>query len=232
MPRLMTAVALVGALILTAHAADGPTPARYAAGSAPLLPVNAIGGGEVLLQVAVDPTGRVETVKPLRTTPPFTEPLIDAVRTWRFFPATDDKAALTPSTVLVAELMRAPTFLVPTFGELPRDVLAPRADVAFPTATMTPAFPPTAHASGVVIVEARIDRDGPPADVSVVRSAPPFDEAARSAAAQWRFRAARGVELPAATYAYIVFGFPMPITGEPPTAPPSLPPTTPGRQGP
>jgi TonB family protein len=48
-------------------------------------------------------------------------------------------------------------------------------------------------------------------ETRVVSPAAPFDQAALDAARQWRFRGAavNGAD----TYAYLIFGFPQPITG-------------------
>src|SRR4029077_17915439 len=65
------------------------SPARLQTGSVPPLPALAVGGGQVLLELSVGADGRVTDVKPLRTTPPFSEMLTQAVRDWRFSPAQD-----------------------------------------------------------------------------------------------------------------------------------------------
>jgi TonB family protein len=188
-------------------------PAIYRAGSLPTLPVTAVGGGEVLLDAAVSAGGAVTAVTPLRVTPPFTEPFADAVLGWLFRPARDlDQAA--PSHVLVAVLVRPPALTVPsTFGEPARDVSVPRADLPMPITLITPAQPPRALRSGVVLLEVRVDSGGRVSNVHVVRSAPPYDGAAQEAAWQCTFRAARLRGIPVASMAYLAFGFPEIVTG-------------------
>ena len=68
-------------------------------------------------------------------------------------------------------------------------------------------------AGGVVLVEVSVDGAGMVKDARVIGSAPPFDQAALDAARKWRFQPARvnGHATPA--YAYLVFGFPQPVTG-------------------
>jgi hypothetical protein len=56
---------------------------------------------------------------------------------------------------------------------------------------------------------------GTVADATVVRSMPPFDEPARTAALQWSFRPARVRGMPVPAFAYIVFGFPAPVSALP-----------------
>jgi protein TonB len=215
----MVAFLLALALALVAHEAFSP--ARYTGGAVPPQPAMAVGGGEVLVELVVTPDGRVTAVTPLRTTPPFAELVADAVREWQFAPASEalqrgrpgEPAPRTPvaSTVLVAAVFRPPALRGPTLGELPQDVASASRETPYPLSTTMPPYPPTAYSGGVVLLEARVDREGAVADVSVVRSAPPFDDAAVTAARQWRFRPAvrRGSTVP--TFVYILFGFRPPV---------------------
>jgi TonB family protein len=218
------------------------SPARYQAGTVPALPVMAVGGGQVLLELAVSREGRVTTVSPLRTTPPFTDLVVGAVRDWRFAPAEDDvqtepsrsdKPAPrkpVPSTILVAAVFRQPALYGPTLGETPRDVASASAETAFPLMTTVPPFPPSALNSGVVLVEAQVDRNGAVTAGTVIHSAPPFDDAALTAARQWSFRPARVRGTAVTTRVYILFGFPIPVVNVPP-APASPPRRDPARPG-
>jgi hypothetical protein len=106
-----------------------------------------------LLELTVGADGRVTEVKPLRTTPPFTEMLTATVRDWRFRPAEDadssnrvaDSRSAAPapvaSKVLVAGVFRPPALNMPTLGEAPKTCAAIRRTgvSADPDA---PAFPP------------------------------------------------------------------------------------------
>jgi len=197
-------------------------PARYARGAAPVLPAMTVGGGQAFLELTIRSNGTVESAKPIRSTPPFTEVLSDAVAGWQFTPALEDAMdadgkpvgpKTVPSKVLVASLFRAPTLLTPTLGEQPADVAAPSAEVAYPSFTAEPPYPPQALAAGVVLIEASVDSSGKVAAARVIASSPAFDQAALDAARRWRFKPARikGRAMP--TYAYLVFGFPQPVTG-------------------
>lgn len=64
-----------------------PVPARYRTGGLPALPLMALAGGQVFVELAVTSEGRVAAVVPLRTTSPFTDPVVDAVRGWTFVAA-------------------------------------------------------------------------------------------------------------------------------------------------
>ena len=222
MLKSVLAFACVVGVALSAQ--EGFSPARYRAGTVPALPVGALGGGQVFVELTVSRDGRVTAATPLRTTPPFTAFVVDAVRDWRFLPAEEDVASKqgeagvrrrTPvgTTVLVVAAFRPPALNAPTLGEAPRDVASGSEETPFPLTTTVPPFPPLAQSSGVVLLEVKVDRDGAVGDASVIRSAPPFDEPARAAVRQWRFRPARVGGIPTSTLVYVVFGFPVPVTG-------------------
>jgi TonB family protein len=197
------------------------TPPRFAAGGPPALAPMAVGGGEVIVELAVDEAGRVAKVTTLRTTPPFTQLLINSVSGWRFTPATEnatnpDGSPTGPrpvaSNVLVAAVYRPPSLLTPTQGERPVNVAAASADVAYPSTIREPSFPANALYGAVVVIEARVDAAGAVTGARIVSSSPAFDDAAQQAARQWSFsppRDARG----GPAYVYLVFGFPQPVTG-------------------
>ena len=219
---LRTTLVVAVVLVTTLSAQQPYTPARYAAGALPRIPAMAVGGGQAFIELAIGADGSVRTIKPVRATPPFTEGLADVVTAWRFTPALEDAIGAdgTPqgpkpvaSKVIVASLFRAPTLLTPTLGEQPKNVGVASAEVAYPTSTQEPKFPPNALFGGVVLIEVLVDATGRASDPRVILSAPPFDQPALDAARQWRFRPARIKGRAAASYAYLVFGFPQPITG-------------------
>ena len=210
----MTRAALLAAPCLVV-VAQGVTfqPATYRIGGVPVLPTITVGGGEVLLDTAVDARGEVTSVTPLRVTPPFADLFAEAVRGWNFHPARDlDLPA--PSHVMVAVLVRPPALnAASTLGEPARDVAMPRPDLPVPITLVPPLHPPNALRSGVVLIEARIDTAGRVTRVRVMQSAPPFDNAAQDAAWKWTFRAARLRGTPIESVAYLAFGFPEIVTG-------------------
>jgi TonB family protein len=148
---------------------------------------------------------------------PFLTATAGAVRQWRFLPAREGRRAV-DSHVLVASVFRAPAMY-----DLPSDRAAARPspfpDIPFPLATSTPPYSPLAHGGGIVIVEVLVGENGRVTDAQVVATAPPFDDAAVSAARQWQFQPAtlRGSAVPA--FAYLVFGFSQPLSS--PTARPT-----------
>ena len=214
--RCAAAVAMAGQ--------GGFMPAQYRDGVLPQIPIQAVGGGEVVVELSVSSTGVVSGVRTLRATAPFTDAVTSAVRGWQFRPAEEDvepdagkpvqpkPRTRVESTVLVAGVFRPPTLNTPTLGEPPRDVASASSETPFPLTTVTPRYPPLARDSGMVLVEARVDVRGRVADAKVIRSAHPFDEPALEAARRWTFRPARVHGTSVATLAYIAFAFRQPVT--------------------
>jgi len=194
-------------------------PASYVSGPMPALPVMALGGGEVLVELTVSDRGAVVAVRTLRETVPFTALVVDAVRTWRFSPAEEllDPSARKPgepptrsieSKVVVAALFRPPSAYVgATLGEPGTDVQSPSDESPFPISMIVPTLLPLAYDPGVVMTEARVDRTGTVTEAKVKNSWPPFDGAALDAARQWKFRPARAGGASATSRAYLIFGF-------------------------
>jgi TonB family protein len=237
--RAVVRALLWGALVAgigpaAAEAQSAWVPAQLRDGALPPIPLQAIGGGEVLLEVGVDSDGAVTAVRTLRATPPFTDLLAEAVQAWRFVPAEREvppleAAAPEPrprepvdSKVLVAGMFRPPSISTPTIGEAPQDVGLASVDIPLPIATVMPPYPPLALDSGIVLVEVLVDTLGDVADVWVIRSAPPFDELAMEAVRLWKFQPARLDGMPVESLAYVVVAFRQPVTS-PGTAPPPRP---------
>jgi len=175
----------------------------------------------VLVDLDVSATGTVTRATPLRSTPPFTDFVLNAVREWQLFPARDvpdaDRAQAGEATsrvaieshVLVAAVFRPPSLRAPTLGEPPKDVSG--SDVLpFPLAMIPPLFPPKAASNGVVLLEVHVSANGSVDDVGVINSSPPFDDAAVKAVRQWHFHPAQH-RRPVATYVYVILGFRVPV---------------------
>jgi len=224
-------VVMAVAVWTAASAQQGFMPAAFQSGAIPQLNVLSIeaGGGQVMLEVTVSPDGAVIDSRPLRVTPSFTERIQSTSNAWHFSPA---EALIDPrdqrpggpltrpiqSKVLVAGVFRPPTLLGPSIGESINEVGNPSDEIPYPLSVIQPLYPPNARDAGVVLVEARVNPQGAVIGAVVKISSPGFDSSALDAARQWRFRPARvgGSFVP--SLAYIVFGFPMPLTfGAPPT---------------
>ena len=219
MSMKLTLILALGVVMST----TADTPALFQAGSIPTLSAASfeVGGGEVLLEVTVDRTGAVSSVKPLRETATWTERMTASVKTWRFTPA-EAEIPMTerkpggPTTqavetkVLVAGVFRRPAVIGVTLGEPIKDVATASTDIPFPISVVTPTYPPGTMSPGVVLVEVRVDANGGVADARVRIPAPGFDNAAVSTARQWKFRPARPGGSAGPAVAYVVFGFPVP----------------------
>lgn len=222
MSKLLPMYAL--SLAVLASLEQSYIPARLRSAKVPPIPVSAIGGGEVRMELDVSSEGLVTRATPLRATPPFTEPVTAAVRDWRFFPAREVVKAdaapagapisrvAVPSNVLVVAVFRPPTMNTPTLGEPPRDVAAGSESMPFPVTTTVPPYPPRASGNGVVLLEVHVSAIGTVEDVGVIASAPPFDEAARDTVRQWRFRPAKVHGIPVSGLVCVIAGFRAPVT--------------------
>jgi TonB family protein len=217
---LVVAVTLSATLGLTLSAQQRYTPARFEGGAPPGLAPMAVGGGQAIVELSVGASGRIDKVRTVRSTPPFTQLLLDTLVGWRFSPATEippgkdgkpDVPRHVASKVIVAAVYRAPVVQGPTQGEPPVNVATPSADVAFPSSMPEPLYPATAQFGGVVMIEARVNASGAVTNARVLSSAPPFDRPALAAASQWRFRPPR-IGGSTESYAYLIFGFPQPVT--------------------
>ena len=180
------------------------------------MPVQAVAAGEVLLSLNVSPTGAVGAVDVLRTTAPFTDAVVTAVRRWRFAPAVDDQRKPMASRVLVGAMFTAPSLRVPTVGAPPKDVTPAATALPMPLTTPMPLFPPSARFGGTVMLETLVGPSGKVVAVTVIHPSPPFDEPAMQAARSWLFRPPQGPGLPSNNYAYLIFAFRTPLVGSSP----------------
>jgi TonB family protein len=213
---VMSAIVLASAVPVFAQA--DIEPARFVNGSIPRMPPLAAAGGDVALSVAVTSAGVVGAVDVLRSTPPFTDAVVNAVRGWTFSPALDPNRKPMNTRVLIDAVVGAPSLNVPTVGTPPKGVAAPDTRVPFPAQTAAAVYPVNARAEGTVLVETRVDPTGHVVGVTAVRSAPPFDTPAMDAVRSWTFRPAQGADAPPSTYAYVLFVFRQPVVGPSPAA--------------
>ena len=207
---------MIAAAVAAARVAAGqadPLAARLQNGGLPIVPVQAVSAGEVLLSLNVSDAGAVGAIDVLRTTPPFTAALVAAVRDWRFTPAVDALRKPMASRVLVGAMFGAPTLLTPTVGEPPKDLPPAATALPMPLATPMPAYPVNARSGGTVLLETLVAPSGKVVGVTVLRSSPPFDNPSMESARAWSFRPPQGAGLPANTYAYLIFAFRVPVVG-------------------
>jgi TonB family protein len=97
-------------------------------------------------------------------------------------------------------------------GEPPEEIAPPSAELAFPTSTVTPGYPPDGLGDQVVLVEVEVGKDGSVVETRILRSARGFDSSTLDAARQWEFTPAQWEGEEVASFSYIVFGFREPVT--------------------
>jgi TonB family protein len=219
------AVALGAALLASSQPAEVPPwkAAQFRGGVLPLTPVQAVAGGEVFVEATVTNAGVVGELTTLRTSEPFSQYVLTAIRGWRFQAAEESvfrrpgdprsiETRAVESRVLVACVFRPPTLNTPTLGVPPKDVQRATEDVAVPFSTVTPLYPPLALGDATVLLQVTVDITGSVVGATIVRSVPGFDESALTAARRWIFRPARINGRLEETMAYIVFAFRQPVT--------------------
>ena len=199
---------LMGLLLLTAQAEV--TTSRFASGKPPALPPLAANGGLVGLELRIASSGIVEDAIVVDDSPPFTEEMKKVLRLWKFEPASVE-GTRAPARVALVGLFRAPTLLGGA-PPPPKIVSSPSGEIPYPTSTTTPAYPPQALSSGVVMLEVEVDEKGAVADVEILSQDEGFVAIAIEAARQFRFQPAKRDGRPVRSYAVLVLGFPQPVT--------------------
>jgi outer membrane biosynthesis protein TonB len=195
------------------------SPPRLVRGDLPAVaPPNVVGGGQVVIEAIVDRRGMLTRPVIVRSTPPFSNLLLDAIGRWTFKPAEalrdDNTTGPVDATVLIAAVYRPPTVVNgPTLGEVPKDVAKPSTEVPYPTSLVSPPYPVNALHASIVLFEVLLDERGKITNVRAIGSDPGFDSAARDALMQWTFRPATYRARPAPAVAYVVFGFAEPVVG-------------------
>ncbi len=222
--RTLIVLALALPVGLPAQQPGTFVPPRISSAALPVAPPpHVIAGGEVLIEATVDRSGAVTRPILLRSTPPYSQLMLDAVVRWRFVPARapnpEGKDAPVDAPVLIAAVYRPPTLLNgPTIGDPPKDLALASREVPAPTALALPVYPPRAiHPATVTLLfEATIDQTGAITNIRAVASDPAFESAARDALMQWKFRPGmfRARLVPATVY--VLFGFNPPVLSGPP----------------
>jgi hypothetical protein len=223
-PHRLSTLALAAALIAAAATAmdarQADTSARLRIGQPPAPSPEAFGGGEVVLEASVDANGIVTRVVPLRVTPPFTEPLINAVYGWQFEPASsrrDGVRTAVAGSVLVAAVFRPKTlYAAPAPGAVPQTLVDPSPALPRPESLVMPAYPPNAYAPNpmgdeFVVVEIEMTRFAAARGYRVVGTPTGFDSAALDAVRAWRFAPPRAADAER-LFVYAVVGFRVPVT--------------------
>jgi TonB family protein len=96
---LLICLALPGALLI-ARAQKSELyfqPPQVVTAEEPSYPANTVAGGTVVMNVTVSASGEIENVRVLRPAGGFTQPALEAVRKWKFKPASLDGKPVTAS---------------------------------------------------------------------------------------------------------------------------------------
>ena len=172
-------------------------PARY--------PADALFGGEVVLDAAVDGDGLLSDVKLVHGDQPFALKALDAVKTWAFVP--DEKAE---SRITIVFQFPQP-YVPPRASTMHHYEDSPGDDEALPLTTTEPVYPAGSDEAGSVILYELIDRDGHVASARALRGDEALSAAAIEAARDWEFSPARLAGAPAEAAAIVVVTFRHPL---------------------
>lgn len=155
--------------------------------------------GNVILEGVIDTEGKVESVAVLRSIPLLDESAVEAVRQYKYKPATRDGR---PVRVVITILVSFPE----TSADAPAAPGSPGSAADRPLEVTGNVQPPVlvskvapvyskearrAGVQGTVILRATIDAEGNVASVAVARSVPMLDDAAVKAVKQWKYTPAR-----------------------------------------
>jgi TonB family protein len=175
----------------------------------------ALGGGEVVLELSIDSRGAVAQVERVRVTPPYADLVVNSAAEWQFEPATvmlDGRATAVPASVLVVAVFRPASFYSGPAPGVPPEVLrAPSPRVPHVESIVVPAYPPTATGDGIVLVEVEMSGRAAPRNYRIVGSRSGFDAAALDAVRAWRFDAPQAADAPDRLFVYAVVGFRAPL---------------------
>ena len=215
---VVVAVAVVAVMLparMDAGASQRATAPRLRESRLPAQIPEAFGGGEVVLEVTVDPRGAVARIDRVRVTPPYAELVADSAALWQFDPATvviDGRSQRIAAQVLVVALFRPPSFYAgPAPVVPPQSLGVPSPRLPRLTTVAMPAYPPTATGSGMVLVEIELSRHAEPRGYRTIGPVTGFDAAALDAVRGWQFGAPAAADAPDPLFVYAVVGFRAPL---------------------
>lgn len=203
----MVAFLLVAALLTSPQ--QDYLPPVLANAVLPVIPVRAVSGGEVVLEGVVDGGGGVREVRVVEGAAPFLEPVMSAVRQWRFAGAELDGEAV-DSQVSVTMLFRSRTiFSAGSALAVPAATGPDRAP--FPAEVSDTGYPVNSTAEGVVVLELEIGASGSIDAVRVVQGSPALAATAERSVRGWTFRPAAVAGQAVAGTAIVAVSFLRPV---------------------
>jgi len=147
--------------------------------------------GTVVLDALITETGEVQDVEVRRDLACFTQLAVQAVKDWKFSPATFTGKAIA-SRMPVAVTFESST----SFSPVPLPPLIPQSAAAiqaeFQPAEVTRGRFPHFHtgytfAEGTVVLEVTLSAKGEAEEIKVLRDVPPFTAEAKDIVSEWRF---------------------------------------------
>jgi TonB family protein len=191
------------------------TSPRLREGRLPAQIPQALGGGEVVLELSIDSRGAVTQVERVRVTPPYADLVVNSAAEWRFEPATvmlEGRTIAVAGSVLVVAVFRPASFYAgPAPGVAPQVLGASSPLVPRVESIVMPAYPPKGTGGGIVLVEIEMNSRAETSSYRIVRPASGFDAAALDAVRAWRFGAPRATDIPDPLFVYAVVGFRVPL---------------------
>jgi TonB family protein len=182
-------------------------------------PPQARTSGMVTLDVTVDSSGAVQSVRATRDVPPLTKAARDAVHQWKFHNATRNGQAV-PGVIRVNVVFNP---FNPSDVSIPNKPLPPpesasaNATGAFQPPDVKSAdyavYPPNTVASGAVILDLQISPDGALQSTKLLRGTEPLSSASLKALNDWQFTPATYEAKPVASHEIVAFVFVRPEIG-------------------
>ena len=152
------------------------------------LSLQALFGGEVVLDALIDTDGKIAELNVVHGTAPFLEPVLDAVRTWTFSPGQIDGQAVEERIGIVVQF---PQSFLPKLTSPERKYDPPSEDsidhAALPISTVEPDYPLNTVAEQSVVLYNLINQQGEVTSTQVLRDAEPFTSATLAAIQKWQF---------------------------------------------
>jgi TonB family protein len=191
------------------------TSPRLREGRLPAQIPQALGGGEVVLELSIDSRGAVTQVERVRVTPPYADLVVNSAAEWRFEPATvmlEGRTIAVAGSVLVVAVFRPASFYAgPAPGVAPQVLGASSPLVPRVESIVMPAYPPKGTGGGIVLVEIEMNSRAETSSYRIVRPASGFDAAALDAVRAWRFGAPQTLDVPDPLFVYAMVGFRAPL---------------------
>jgi TonB family protein len=182
-------------------------------------PPEARSSGMVTLDITVDSSGAVQSVQAARDVPPLTKAAEDAVRQWKFHPATKGDQSL-PGVIRVNVVFNP---FNPSDVSIPNKPIPPPENAsANVTGVFQPpdvksadyaVYPPNTVASGAVILDVQLSEEGSVQDVSTLRGVDPLAAASSKAVRDWQFTPGIYESKPIASHEIVAFVFVRPEIG-------------------